>query len=385
MNYFKNVLLLVAFMACVFFTNAQGRELVRNGSFENAEVKDLKKPGSFELTEDWTNGTYAPADLFSESAKGEKVSIPKNDYGYQETIDGENYAGFRAYTKDSKKTRTYLSTQLRDQLEEDKNYCISVSVSLADLSKYAVNNIGVLVTKNKSQKGDVKSIIDPNFQIKVKLNKVINEREGWVTICGTYTAKGGEGAVVIGCFDKNDNLKIEKMKKPSGMLGTQSLDAYYFVENVSVKQVEARSQCNCADEQIKEEVIYSPSYVNFDELSDSEKVAQSTVYFGQESAKISPVAKRDLKRFLDFLLANPELKLKVAGHMDLNEFDESRVKARLANLGEQRAQAVVDYLIANGVSEDRFVIKDKAASSPLSKMKTPMSLAKNRRVEFIML
>jgi len=145
-------------------------------------------------------------------------------------------------------------------MEKDKNYCISINVSLADLSKYAVNNIGVLVTKNKTQKGDTKSIIDPNFQIKTKLNKVVNEREGWVTICGTYTAKGGEAALVIGCFDKNDNLQIEKMKKPSGMLGSQTLDAYYYVENVSVVEVEARSQCNCGDEQVKEEIIYSPSH-----------------------------------------------------------------------------------------------------------------------------
>ncbi len=368
-----------------FQISAQEVELVKNGSFELAETKTLKKVGGFSLVEDWNSGTYAQADLFSESAKGEVVSVPRNAYGTQESIDGENYAGFRAYSKDSKKTRTYVSTQLTAQMEEDKNYCISINVSLADLSKYAVNSIGVLVTKNKSQKGDNKSIIDPSFQIKTKLNKVVNEREGWMTICGTYTAKGGEGAIVVGCFDKDDKLKIEKMKKPSGMLGVQTLDAYYYLENVSVTEVEVSSQCNCADEQVKEEIIYSPSFVDFKEMADADKIANSTVYFGQENAKISPVSKRDLKRFLEFLLENPGIKLKVAGHMDFNEFDESRVKSRLANLGEQRAQAVVNYLVENGVSQDRFMIQDKAASSPVSKYKTPMSLAKNRRVEFIMM
>jgi len=385
MKYLKY--LLPIFSLLIFSNQAIGQEneLVENGSFELADTKTLKKVGGFDLVEDWTNGTYAPADLFSERARGEVVSVPKNAYGTQASIDGENYAGFRAYTKDTKKTRTYVSTQLNEQMEEDKNYCISISVSLADLSKYAVNNIGVLVTKNKSQKGDKKSIINPNFQIRTKLNKIVNERDGWMTICGTYTAQGGEGAIVIGCFDKDDNLKIEKMKKPAGMMGAQTLDAYYYLENVSVIEVEARSQCGCAEEQVKEEVIYSPSFINFEELTEEEKVTKSTVYFGQESAKISAVSKRDLKRFLDFLVANPTIKLKVAGHMDLNEFDESKVKSKLSNLGEQRAQAVVDYLIENGVAESRLVVQDKAASSPITKMKTPLSLAKNRRVEFIMM
>ena len=359
------------------------KNLINNGSFELANTDGMKKPENFDdHLDDWFSVTYSKADLFSESAKSELLRIPENAYGKQESIDGSNYAGFRAYTKDSKKPRTYIGRTLLKQMEKNKAYCIKARVSLADLSKYAVNSIGVYVSKNKVQKVDSKSIIEPSFQIKNTLNPVINEREGWTTICGTYTANGGEGAIIIGCFDEDKNLKIEKLNKPRGFTATQSLDAYYYLENVEVDEIVAASQCECGNSGVQEEVIYSPSYVVFDELTDEEKISKSTIYFAQESARINSVAKRDLKNLIAYLKENPSIKLKLTGHMDLNEFDESKVKVRLSDLGAMRATSLKNYFVSEGLEESRFTSKDKAASAPLSKHKTPMQLAKNRRVEF---
>ncbi len=386
MKHFKYIL--IAFLAVALatpelYSQDDGKSMIENGSFEQGQTSGMKKPQNLDdHVEGWISGTYIKADLFSETAKSDLLKIPQNAYGSQTTVEGNNYAGFRAYTKDSKKQRTYIGRNLVEQMEKDKNYCIKMQVSLADMSKYAVDNIGVYVSKNKMQKGDSKSIIKPDFQIKNRLNPVIKDREGWTTICGVYNAKGGEGAIIIGCFESDSNLDIEKLKKPSGMLGTQSLDAYYYLENVEVTEIVAASQCDCGNGGIKEEVIYSPSFVDFEELTNEEKVANSTAYFAQESAKISPVAKRDLMKFVQVLKANPSLKLKLVGHMDLSEFDESKIKARLSDIGGRRAQAILDYFIAEGLDKSRFTTQDKAASSPVSKYKTPLQLAKNRRVEF---
>ena len=388
MKYWNNVLALVAIFLMPGFLSAQDDEevysenLVENGSFELAEVEEVKKFEMIENAEGWRSATYEKADLFSESAKGSSQSIPDNAYGSQATVDGSNYAGFRAYTKDAKKPRTYLTTSLTEQMERNKTYCIKMQVSLADYSRYAVNGIGIYVSKTRVQKGDSKTLVKSDFQIRTVLNKPIKDREGWVTVCGSYTAKGGEGAIIIGCFEKDADLNIQKMDKPEGA-ESQNLDAYYYLENVEVVKVESATACVCGDEEVKDEVLFSPPYVNFEELTSEEKVANSTVYFAQESSKISALAKRDLKRFGEFLLANPSLKMEVIGHMDLNEFDESRVKTRLSNIGEKRAQSVIDFLVEMGVDASRFTIKDKAASSPISKYKTPMQLAKNRRVQFV--
>ena len=395
MKYLKNYLLMIC-MALMLTNSAftqeekedsdsgqEEKSLIDNGSFELAETDGMKKPENFDdHIENWFSATYVKADLFSESAKSELLRIPENAYGKQESIDGTNYAGFRAYTKDSKKQRTYIGRNLLKQMEKNKTYCIKAQVSLADLSKYAVNSIGVYVSKNKVQKGDSKSIIEPSFQIKNTLNPVINEREGWTTICGTYTANGGEGAIIIGCFDEDKNLQIEKLNKPKGFTATQSLDAYYYLENVEVNEIVAASQCECGNGGVEEEIIYSPSYVVFDELTDEEKISESTIYFAQESARINSVAKRDLKNLIAYLKENPSIKLKLTGHMDLSEFDESKVKVRLSDIGAQRAASLKNYFVSKGLEESRFTSKDKAASLPLSKHKTPMQLAKNRRVEF---
>ncbi len=357
--------------------------MLYNGSFEQANTEGMKKPQNFDdHIRDWVSATYAKADLFSESSKSEMLRVPENAYGKQASIDGSNYAGFRAYTKDAKKLRTYIGRNLQSQMEKNKTYCIKAHVSLADLSKYAVNNIGVFVSKNKIQKGDSKSIIEPSFQIKNKLNPVLNDREGWTTICGTYTANGGEGAIIIGCFEEDSKLQIEKQKKPKGFVQTQTLDAYYYLENVEVTEILAASQCDCGDGGVKEEIIYSPPYVDFDALTDEEKISKSTVYFAQESSKINSVAERDLKSFVAYLKENPSVNLKLTGHMDLSEFDESRIKAKLADIGGKRANSIKNYFVSAGLSETRFTVQDKAASMPLSKYKTPMQLAKNRRVEF---
>ncbi len=358
-------------------------EMIENGSFELAETGEMKKFHWLELAEGWRSCTYIKADLFSEGAKGAGQSIPKNEYGTQSTIDGSNYAGFRAYSKDPKKERTYIGRNLVKQMEKNKTYCIKMNVSLADLSRYAVNNIGVFISKNRVQTGNDNSLIKPNFQIKQLLNPVINEREGWAEVCGTYTANGGEGAIIIGCFAEDDDLKIEKMIKPKSETRTQILDAYYYLENVEVNEVESPAMCVCGDEEIKEVVIYSPPFMNFDDLTDEEKITNSTVYFGQETASISSVAERDLKRFAEFLKANPSINLKLVGHMDLMEFDESKTKSRLTNIGERRAENIITFFVEKGIDRSRFTIQDKAASTPLSKYKTPMQLAKNRRVEFV--
>ncbi|MFK7757721.1 MAG: OmpA family protein [Flavobacteriales bacterium] len=397
MTYFKTLFVLLAFAFIAQISYAQDEEeteeeekeetsqfeMIENGGFELAETGEMKKFHWLELADGWRSCTYIKADLFSEGAKGAGQSIPKNEYGTQATIDGSNYAGFRAYSKDPKKERTYIGRNLIKQMEKNKSYCIKINVSLADLSRYAVNNIGIHVSKNRVQTGNDNSIIKPDFQIRQLLNPVITEREGWATICGTYVANGGEGAIIIGCFAEDDDLKIEKMTKPKGETRTQILDSYYYLENVEVNEVENSGMCICGDEEIKEVVIYSPPFMNFDELTNDEKITNSTVYFGQETANISAVAERDLKRFAEFLKANSDINLKLVGHMDLVEFDESKTKSRLTDIGARRAENIITFFVEKGIDRDRFTVQDKAASTPLSKYKTPMQLAKNRRVEFV--
>ena len=106
---------------------AAQENLVPNPSFEliseDTEVKDIKKFGLVnEHVLEWSGVNDVSPDLFVVREKASKVSVPCNDYGFEQAKDGEYYAGFRAYSKSSKLKRSYLQVQLTEMLEENQVY-----------------------------------------------------------------------------------------------------------------------------------------------------------------------------------------------------------------------------------------------------------------------
>ncbi|MBT6163038.1 MAG: hypothetical protein HOH92_05000, partial [Crocinitomicaceae bacterium] len=147
----------LAVAACVAVLNvgAQEDNYVPNGSFENSDLRKLKSQGQLEeFTENWFSATEAPLDLYAEGMKSEKVNIPNNIYGSQEANDGVCYAGFRAFSKDPKLSRTYFEVALDSELEKNQLYCVSFDISLSDLSRYAVNGVGAYLSDRKIEQGN---------------------------------------------------------------------------------------------------------------------------------------------------------------------------------------------------------------------------------------
>jgi len=74
---------------------------------------------------------------------------------------------------------------------------------------------------------------------------------------------------------------------------------------------------------------------------------------------------------------NPGLVIEIGGHTD----DQGSESHNLI-LSEQRAGAVVSYLIANGISSGRLKSKGYGFSVPLTDNSTEEGRAMNRRTEF---
>ena len=51
-------------------------------------------------------------------------------------------------------------------------------------------------------------------------------------------------------------------------------------------------------------------------------------------------------------------------------------------MSQARAQAVADYLIANGVAADRLVVEGRGSSEPIADNDTRYGRSLNRRIEF---
>jgi peptidoglycan-associated lipoprotein len=87
------------------------------------------------------------------------------------------------------------------------------------------------------------------------------------------------------------------------------------------------------------------------QMSDAEKLAQvgNTVYFGFDSSELAAEAQAILDRQAAFLNVNPTMVVIVEGHAD-----ERGTREYNLALGDRRAVAVRDYLLAKGLNASRI-------------------------------
>ncbi len=77
--------------------------------------------------------------------------------------------------------------------------------------------------------------------------------------------------------------------------------------------------------------------------------AGDRVYFAFDSAELSPEARTTLEKQADWLRHHPEVRVVIEGHTD-----ERGTREYNLALGERRANAVKNYLIALGIAPDRL-------------------------------
>ncbi len=372
-------LLIPAFPADV---QAQEDNLVPNGSFENGDIKKLKAYGQLEeMSTDWFPYTDAPLDWYSTEVKSEKVAVPANSYGYEDASDGVRYGGFRAYSKSPKLSRTYFQVRLSDNLQENQLYCVSFDISLSDLSKYAVNGIGAYFSDRKEMQPNL-GLVDREPQVKHRADKVMQLMEGWETVCGTVLGTGQEEYMTIGGFNGSRDIEEVKVKKPSNIVGVQTMHAYYYIDNVKIEPVDAKSQCNCSrsSDSAPDLVYGGPSLPS--DLSGREVVERTSVYYAFVNRSFTEGGKASLDRIAGIMKANPGWTLEVMGHCDNDELSEGKINPRFAEMGLKRAQQVKRYLTSQGVAEGSIVVTGLENTDPASTKATDLARAKNRRVTF---
>lgn len=362
--------------------HAQDDNLVPNGSFENGDVKKLKAYGQLEeISTDWFAYTDAPLDLFSTEVKSEKVAVPANSYGYEDASDGVRYAGFRAYSKTPKLARTYFQVRLKENLQQNQMYCVSFDISLSDLSKYAVNGIGAYFSDRKEEQPNL-GIVDREPQMMHRTDKVMQLMEGWETVCGTVLGTGQEEYMTIGGFNGSQDIEEVKVKKPTNIAGVQTMHAYYYIDNVSVVPVDAKSQCSCSrSSDTAPDLVYGGPALPSD-LSGREVVERTSVYYAFVKRSFTEGGKAALDRLADIMKGNPGWTLEVMGHCDNDEVSEGKINPRFADMGQKRAEQVKRYLVSQGVAEGSIMVTGMENSDPASTKATDLARAKNRRVTF---
>ncbi len=364
---------------------------------DEEELSDLGEITILELEKGVTSPTENSADLFHKDAGG-IVGIPDNAYGSEDTDvnSGKAYAGIVAYRPGRESSlRSYITiplSQANASLSKGLDYCVQFKVSLAESSKYACDNIGAYFTKESpSSKSGI--INAPENLIRGKNNRIHKGFFGWDEVCEIYTAKGYEKYITIGNFDKNDNTKFVTVKKPKTSNVETMKHAYYYIDNVTVRQIDNDKECECfvTTQMVKTEdystLIYTKAIHIEESMSVIEKVAAQELFFGFGKKDFTPNSKESLKFIVGILKSNPDAAIEVHGHSDSQEEVLGSSKEEFSDMGMVRANFVKRYFLANGIEESRISVKshrdtEKSREIAESVDDDELKQAKSRRVEF---
>lgn len=100
------------------------------------------------------------------------------------------------------------------------------------------------------------------------------------------------------------------------------------------------------------------------------------INFETDSAKIDKASVPRVEKFSTFLKKAPSYKAEIIGHTDSTASDAYNDK-----LSNNRANAVKDMIIQNGVAADRVSAVGKGEKEPVATNKTKEGRAENRRIE----
>ena len=118
---------------------------------------------------------------------------------------------------------------------------------------------------------------------------------------------------------------------------------------------------------------------NITSAADTLATIGNTVYFSYDSAALDGNSKGTLFRQAAFLNANPALTVTIEGHCD-----ERGTREYNLALGERRAAAARDYLLAQGVDPARIKVISYGKERPVMAGSNEKSWAKNRRAATVL-
>ncbi|MEM0999555.1 MAG: T9SS type A sorting domain-containing protein [Bacteroidota bacterium] len=166
----------------------------------------------------WTSYLNSP-DYYHSCGSGNFTTPGPNLGGTQIPADGNAYVAM-VCRHSSSYYREHMGAQLISPLVPGQSYNCVMKVSLTDISQYAANRMGFLFTTTPT------SAVN-NFA-HVYTNSIVTDKNGWVTVSGSFTPTVPYSYVIIGNFYNDAGTSINTVA------GGWYAGAYYFVDSISV-------------------------------------------------------------------------------------------------------------------------------------------------------
>jgi len=195
-----------------------GENLIRNGGFDERRINNQgdtscpSSPGQIHFAKYW-NQAYGSPDYFNVCSNETfpNYGVPWNAIGFQEAYEGNAYVLVGCYSASTIDLREFLFQELEEPLAAGRQYRLDFRVSLADSFNFAISSMGALLSieNTRDEQWQPEDFFASSPQVLNPWENLLDDKEGWTLISGTFTAQGDEKYLSIGCFrsDAEDNIQ----------------------------------------------------------------------------------------------------------------------------------------------------------------------------------
>jgi outer membrane protein OmpA-like peptidoglycan-associated protein len=399
----KNIILFTFYLVLFFAPILRGQNLVVNPSFEMAaDSNDLIPPGEFAVTKakGWSLPSRAQASLYSSIPMMATLNRAMNRWKFT-AKEGNNVVGITTYGtlagNEKNELREYIQGTLTQPLAIGKKYIVSYYVHF---HVEGTNNIGVSFAK---------APISTDSIFRLPLKPLVNHMSVipysstniWHLVRDSFVAREPYKHFIIGNFSTNRETKVESNKYRYHKAYLDEIR----IEEATDDKMPPRTFDLVAENEVPTPVVVKekpkestilPDTKVLDskvdtKIADTKKPEKPTnpialkgdvlvldkVFFPYNASTLEGASSAQLDKLVAYLHYNTTMKILVKGHTSSEGSEAYNQK-----LSENRAQAVVNYLIEHGIKGERLAFKGFGKTLPIYPNDTEENRHKNRRVEF---
>lgn len=281
---------------------------------------------------------------------GMPINTPDDDLSLVLSADGRH--GYFSSTREGGKGRhdiyqiTFLGPEKPLYLSNEDQLLASFEGSVSD--NVLEKSVEIKTIRLTVVKGVVKDAIT-NEPIKASIEVIDNDKDEMI-VNAVSNSKTGHFLVSL----------------PSGKnygLTVKAEDYLFHSENFNIPKTTAYQE-------IEKEILLN-------NVKKDVKIVLKNVFFESGKSILTPASYPELNRLAKLMVDVPTLKIEISGHTD--NTGSASLNQRLS---ESRAKAVVEYIKAQEIPEDRMTYVGYGMDQPIAPNNTEDGRQQNRRVEF---
>jgi len=178
----------------------------------------------------------------------------------------------------------------------------------------------------------------------------------------------------INIYLDSDFIKIDSGKVEDGEFNTRLTNFGWYIISLTAPGYFATSDTIWVISE-KRKVINRDFYMV--PIEAGMNITHNNINFNFDKTNLSEQSFAELDEEAIFFRKNPTVVFEIAGHTDSDGPKDYNLL-----LSQRRAQAVVDYLVSQGVERSQLIAHGYGDSRPMNSNETKSDKANNRRVEF---